>query len=442
MITIISGIIMLGILVFVHEFGHFCVAKMAGVKVLKFSLGFGPRLISRKWGETEYMVCAVPLGGYVQMLGEGGGEEGEEKELTPEEKQRSFSEKPVSRRTAIVAAGPLMNLIFPFLVLPLAYLVGVHVPAFLENPPCVGYVVPESDAGTAGVREGDCITAINGQNVLTWTGANTLLVSLAGSPLNLSVSRDGKTVRIPLKDGDGLEGLQSLGILPKQEAVVGTVAPGMPAQAAGMESGDRIVAIGDTEIHSWYDLKRIIQEKGRNPLTFFVRRDGQDLPLTIKPTQEETDGKTYLIGISPQQETIFKRFGPVEAARAGADRAMELIGLTLVFIKKLFAGHVSAKSIGGPITVVQIAGQAAQTDLASILSVLAFLSIQLGILNLFPIPILDGGHLFFNLFELVFRRPLSLRTREIAQQVGLILILMLMILAFYNDIVRLFFGGS
>jgi regulator of sigma E protease len=442
MLTIFSGIIMLGILVFVHEFGHFCVAKMAGVKVLKFSLGFGPRLVSKKWGETEYMICAVPLGGYVQMLGEGGGEDGEEKELTPEEKQRSFAEKPVSRRTAIVAAGPLMNLIFPFLVLPLAYLVGVHVPAFLEKPPCVGYVVSESDAGAAGVREGDCITAINSRDVATWTEANTLLVSLAGSPLTLSVSRDGETVRVPLKDGDGLEGLQSLGILPKQEAVVGTVAPGMPAQAAGMESGDRIVAIGETKIHSWYDLKRIIQEHGQSPLTFFVRRDGQVLPLSIKPTQEEADGKTFLIGISPEQETIFKRFGPIEAAKAGADRAMDLIGLTLVFIKKLFAGHVSAKSIGGPITVVQIAGQAAQTDLASILSVLAFLSIQLGILNLFPIPILDGGHLFFNLFELVFRRPLSLRTREIAQQVGLILILLLMVLAFYNDIVRLFFGGS
>lgn len=442
MVTIISGIIMLGILVFIHEFGHFFVAKLAGVKVLKFSLGFGPRLVSRKWGETEYMICAVPLGGYVQMLGEGEGEEGEEKELTPEERERSFAEKSVSRRTAIVAAGPLMNLIFPFLVLPLAYLVGVHVPAFLERPPCVGYVVPDSKAAAAGFRQGDCLAAINGKDIATWTEANTDLVSLAGSPLEFSVSRDGKTIRIPLKKGGGLEGLQSLGILPRQAPVVGRLAPGMPAQAAGMEKGDRIVAIGERKVHSWYDLKPLIQKKDGAPLTFTVQRDGKTLPLTIKPTQEETDGKTFLVGISPQQESIFKRFGFIEAVRAGSHRATELISLTLVFIKKLFTGHVSAKSIGGPITVVQIAGQAAQTDLASILSVLAFLSIQLGILNLFPIPILDGGHLFFNLFELVFRRPLSLRTREIAQQVGLILILMLMVLAFYNDIARLFFGGS
>jgi regulator of sigma E protease len=375
------------------------------------------------------------------MLGEGG-EEGEEKELTPEERERSFAEKPVSRRTAIVAAGPLMNLIFPFLLLPLAYLVGVHVPAYLEKPPCVGYVVPDSKAETAGFREGDCLTAINGQDIATWTAANTDLVSFAGSPLDFSVSRDGKMIRIPLKEGGGLEGLQALGILPKQDPVVGTLAPGMPALAAGMKKGDRIVAIGDRKIHSWYDLKPLIQKKDGAPLTFMVQRDGKTLPLTIKPTQEETDGKTFLIGVSPQQETIFKRFGFIEAVRAGSHRAMELITLTLVFIKKLFTGHVSAKNIGGPITVVQIAGQAAQTDLASIFSVLAFLSIQLGILNLFPIPILDGGHLFFNLFELIFRRPLSLRTREIAQQVGLILILMLMVLAFYNDIARLFFGGS
>ena len=158
--------------------------------------------------------------------------------------------------------------------------------------------------------------------------------------------------------------------------------------------------------------------------------------------REEGDGTDYLIGIAPAQDTVFKRFGPVEAIRAGARRSLELIKLTLVFIQKLFAGHVSAKNIGGPITVVQIAGQAAQTDFSSILSVLAFLSIQLGILNLFPIPILDGGHLFFNLFEAVLRRPLSLRTREIAQQIGLVLLIMLMVLAFYNDIVRLLFGGQ
>lgn len=447
LLTVAAGILMLGVLVFVHEFGHFCVAKLAGVKVLKFSLGFGPKLVSKKWGETEYMICAVPLGGYVQMLGEGDGEgDGEQEgteELTPEERQRSFAEKSVGRRTAIVAAGPLMNLIFPFLILPVAYLVGVHVPAFLQRPACVGYVAPASQGQKAGFAAGDCIRAISGEPVPTWTEANRALISHAGSLLKFSVERDGHTTVLTMRPkGGGLQGLQSLGLLPPQQAVVGGLAPGMPARAAGMKVGDRIVAVGGTPIHSWYDLKRLIQETKGAAQSFTVERGGKALTLSIKPVKNAADGPDYLIGIAPQRETLFKRFGPVGAFREGAKRAAGLISLTLVFVKKLVTGHVSTSSIGGPITVVQIAGEAARTNFAAILSVLAFLSIQLGILNLLPIPILDGGHLFFNLFELIFRRPLSLRAREVAQQIGLVLIILLMVLAFYNDIVRIFLGGS
>lgn len=443
MLTLIAGIVMLGILVFVHELGHFCVAKLAGVKILKFSLGFGPRLVSRQWGETEYMICAIPLGGYVQMLGEGGGEGGEGAELTPEERRRSFAAKPVLHRTAIVAAGPLMNLILPFLILPVAYMVGVNLPAFLERPACIGHVVADSEGAAAGFRAGDCILAINDEQVGNWTDTSRTLISQAGSPLDFVLSRDGETIRVTLTPADGgIEGLQSFGLLPRQEALVGATSPGMPAAAAGLQAGDRIVAIDETPVTSWYDLRTIIQASEGNPQTFTVERDGQVLHLSIKPVRQEANGADYLVGIVPHQESVFKRFGLFEAVRAGANRTVELVELTLVFIQKLFAGHVSTKSIGGPITVVQIAGQAAQTDLASILTILAFLSIQLGILNLLPIPILDGGHLFFNLFEIVLRRPLSLRIREIAQQVGLALLLMLMLLAFYNDIVRIFIGGQ
>jgi len=443
MLTLFAGIVMLGILVFIHELGHFAVAKLSGVKVLKFSLGFGPRLFSRTWGETEYMICAVPLGGYVQMLGEGGGENGEDAPLTEEEKARSFAEQSVLRRTGIVAAGPLMNLIFPFLILPIAFMVGVNLPAYLDSAPCVGYVVADSDGGRAGFLPGDCIVALNGEEVSTWTGTNKTMIGQAGSELAFTVDRSGLPLILSMApENNGLEGLQSLGLLPAQAAVVGGVAPAMPAQAAGVEVGDRIIAIGGEPVSSWYDLKRIIQQGKGDPQDFTLERGGEKLTLSIKPVQGDGDGTDYLIGIAPHQEAIFKRFGPLAAIRAGADRTLELIDLTLVFIQKLFAGHVSSKNIGGPITVVQIAGQAAQTDISSILSVLAFLSIQLGILNLFPIPILDGGHLFFNLFEIVLRRPLSLRVREIAQQIGLVLIIMLMVLAFYNDIVRVFFGGQ
>lgn len=437
MITIISGIVMLGILVFVHELGHFCVAKFCGVKVLKFSLGFGPRLVSKQYGDTEYMICAIPLGGYVQMLGEGGGEHGEGAQLTEEESQRSFANQSLSRRMAIVAAGPIMNLLLPFLVLPLAYLVGTNLPAYLENPPCAGYVIPGSDAEAAGFLKDDCILSINGQAVPTWTDAGPILVNNAGEPIVFEIDRSGSKEFLSISsENDALEGLQSFGLLPEQGAVIGALAPGMPAIDAGLKEGDKILSVGDSNIESWYELKDSIQKYGGRPVTVVVERDLEQLSFKLVPQQVD-DEDDYLIGIAPLQESIFKRFSIGEAVEAGAERTFELIELTLVFIQKLFAGHVSTSNIGGPITVVQIAGQAAQTDIASIMSVLAFLSIQLGILNLLPIPILDGGHLFFYFFEMVFRRPLSLRAREWAQQLGLILLLMLMALAFYNDIVRM-----
>lgn len=437
MITVAAGIVMLGILVFVHELGHFCVAKLCGVKVLKFSLGFGPRLLSHKRGETEYMICAIPLGGYVQMLGEGGGEQGEDAEIDPEDEKRSFANKSIPRRMAIVAAGPIMNLALPFMILPFAYLIGINLPAYLDDPPCVGYVIPASEAADAGFRAGDCIVKISGIDVSTWTDTGPALVNSAGEPIAFTLDRsDGVETLIVDSENGALEGLQSIGLLPGQDAVIGSLAPAMPASEAGIKEGDRILSIGDREIVSWYELKEAIQGVGGQPVAVVIERDLQQLTLEITP--RKADGHDdYLIGVAPQQTTIFKRFSFGQAVAAGADRTVELIELTLVFVQKLFAGHVSTSNIGGPITVVQIAGQAAQTDVSSVLSILAFLSIQLGILNLLPIPILDGGHLFFYTFELVFRRPISLRAREWAQQIGLILLILLMVLAFYNDIVRM-----
>ncbi|ORJ59523.1 RIP metalloprotease RseP [Geothermobacter hydrogeniphilus] len=442
MITLFSGILMLGVLVFVHELGHFCIAKWSGVKVLKFSLGFGPQLFSRQWGETEYLISAIPLGGYVQMLGEGGSEDGEEAELSEAEKARSFAHKPIGIRTAIVAAGPIMNLVLPFVLLPISFLIGVNVPAFLDSAPCVGYVVADSSGAAAGIRAGDCILAVNGDPVASWNETNQALIGHAGSQLVLSVDRSGRQLELPLKViGDDIEDLQlqALGLLPPRAATVGAVSPEMPAGKAGMQVGDRILAIDGTPVTSWYDLKRLIQQGGGKSLEFTLERGGMQVRLDIAP--ESRDGG-YLIGIAPAEESVFKRFGLGASIRAGAGQAVDIIKLTLVFIQKLFSGHVSAKNIGGPIMVFQMAGQAVQSGVTTVLTILAFLSIQLGILNLLPIPILDGGHLFFYLFEFVFRRPLSMRAREMLQQLGLALIVMLMVLAFYNDFTRLdLFGG-
>ncbi len=435
--TIMAGILMLGVLVFVHELGHFMVAKWCGVKVLKFSLGFGPKLVSYRYGETEYLICAIPLGGYVQMLGEGGGEQGEEAELTAEEKRRSFADKSVSRRLAIVSAGPLMNLLLPLLILPISFMAGVLVPSYYDAKPCIGYVVSESDAGKAGFKANDCILQINQQSVASWNDGNKAFVSAAGEPLVFRVEREGKQLQLIIPaENNSLEGMQSLGLLPAQEARVGGLAEGMPAANAGIQKGDLILQIDHQQVASWYDLKTIIQDVGGQTVPVLLERNGEQLRVELVPEQRDGEGD-YLIGIAPQQSSEFKRFGFVGAIKEGAKRTWELIELTVVFVQKLFTGSVSAKNIGGPITVVQVAGQAAQTDLSAILSVLAFISIQLGILNLLPIPILDGGHILFYLFELILRRPVSIRAREMAQQVGMAMLLMLMVLAFYNDIVRL-----
>lgn len=434
--TIVFGIVMLGVLVFVHELGHFLVAKASGVKVLKFSLGFGPKLVGKMWGETEYLICAIPLGGYVQMLGEGSGADGEDAPLTPEEIERSFAHKPVGKRIAIVAAGPLMNLILPFLILPIAYMVGVNLPVYLDAPACIDYVAAESDSARAGFEVGDCITGIGSEPVDSWQSGNIALISAAGETIRFTVDRAGEEVVLTMRPkNNGLDGLIPLGLQPVERPVIGGVRPGDPADNAGLKTGDRVLEISGTRIETWFDMKRQIQAGQGSEETFVIDRDGEVLQFLITP--HKSDNGEYLIGVGQLPDVESRRFGVADALQKGSDQAIELMQLTLVFIKKLFTGAVSTENIGGPITVVKIAGEAAQTGISVILSMLAFLSIQLGILNLLPIPILDGGHLLFNFIELVTRKPLSIRAREIAQQVGLLLLLSLMALAFYNDIMRI-----
>jgi len=438
MVTLFSGVLILGVLVFVHELGHFAVAKFSGVKILKFSLGFGPRLASFKRGETEYMICAVPLGGFVQMLGEGGGEDGEEAELSEADKLRSFAHKPLSRRIAIVAAGPVMNLALPFLLLPISFLVGVNVPRYLDGPPCAGFVVPGSEAEQVGFRAGDCIVSVNGDQVETWSDAFQTMVSHVGAPLEVLVDRQGGQAVISLvSEREDLEelSLERLGLAPPRSAVIGSVAEGFPAARAGVKTGDRILAINGQPISSWYDVRPLVLAAGGSELQLRIQRGDEQLVLSMTPEKSDSSDD-YIVGVSPEQQTALKRYGPIKAIKAGYDQALDLIKLTLIFIQKLFSGQVSAKNIGGPIMIFQVAGQAMQTGFSTVLTFMAFISIQLGILNLLPVPILDGGHLFFYLFEGIFRRPLSMRAREILQQLGLVLIVMLMVFAFYNDIVK------
>ncbi len=438
MATAFWGIITLGILIFVHELGHFLVAKSTGVKVLRFSLGFGPRLLGWKKGETEYLICLLPFGGYVQMHGERKGEPdgSDEPPILPDD-DRAFTNKGVGTRMAIVAAGPLTNLLLPFVILPLAYMVGVQSPSYLKAPPQVGYVVSDSAASGQGLMPGDRLLQVDTTDVHTWEEANTAFAATTGDKALLTLERQGQPVRVlmPRTAGETYD-LRSVGIFPEQPPVLGDVFVGEPAQQAGLREGDRIETIDGKPIASWYDVGPAINEAGGRLIEVTALRNGERLSFSMTP--QKNDKGRYLIGISPKQETTLKRYAPVDAIRAGTDKTVELMRLTGDFLRQLVAGKISADNIGGPVMIVQTAGEAAQTGVASTLLFLAFLSIQLGFLNLLPVPVLDGGHLLFFLIELVFRRPLPAAAQEVALKFGLVLLLTLMGLALFNDFSRFF----
>ncbi len=349
MISILSAIIVLGVLIFVHELGHFILAKLFGVGVEKFSLGFGRKLIGWKKGETEYLISAFPLGGYVKMVGEG-----DDAELSEDDKERSFMGKTPLKRIAIVVAGPLFNLLFAMLVYILLFMVGVPVPTSR-----VGTVLKDKPASRAGIQANDVITEINGIPVKRWDDFAKFILEGKGEPIDLKVERGTAVL--------------SFHVVP--------------------------------EIQS---SKNLFGEKVFSPM----------------------------IGVTSSNETFTERFGPVDSVVKGATQTWMYIRLTILSLVKIIERVVSVETLGGPIMIAVMSGQQAAAGAVNFFAFMAILSINLGILNLLPIPILDGGHLFFYAYELVFRRPVKVKTREIAQQIGLALLVSLMFFATYNDIAR------
>jgi regulator of sigma E protease len=354
LITLLAFVVALGILVFVHELGHFAVAKRLGVKVLRFSIGFGPVLFARRHGETEYAVSAMPLGGYVKMLGE------EDEDEAMAEPERAFATQSLARRSAIAVAGPAMNILFAFLAYALLFLwVGVEVPS---TEPRVGGVAAGSPAEQAGLRAGDRVVTVEGQRMATWEGLAQAVRESQGRPLALTVDRDGTPFSI-------------------------TVAPKLrDVGPVGGDPGKQVYLIG---IEAWRDWQRV--------------------------------GPLQAIGLAGRQTAT----------------ATYLVGQGLLH---MIQGRVPLRELGGPIAIAQAAGQQARAGARYFLSMLAFLSINLAVLNLLPIPALDGGHLALFAIEGALGRPLRPRHRELAQQVGLLLLLSLMVFVFYNDIHRLVQG--
>lgn len=429
MLTIISFVAVLGFLILIHELGHFLMAKKMDVKVEKFSIGFGPRIFAFTRGETEYMVSAFPLGGYVKMMGE---EPGEELKKDP----REFGSKSVGQRMAIIIAGPLMNLFLAFLLLPIVYIIGVNMPAYLSKEAKVGWVMKDSPSKAAGVSPGDVIKTIDGDDVDNWEEALTIFTSNPDRRLDLGILRDGSYLNIDLipSSSDGNGGGYS-GIVHPMEARIGDVRAGLPAAKAGLKKGDVVTSINGALVSHWIEMSNLIQASGDKEIEVGLMRDGKPFSLTLNPVFDEAT-KRSVIGIAYAEDMQMVKFGLVDSVREGMYRAADLTMLTFGILKKLFTFDISIKSLGGPIMIAQATGAAAESGISALISLMAFISLQLGVLNLLPIPVLDGGHVFFLLAEMGLRRPISIKTREIAQQIGFAILISLMLIVSYNDIMR------
>jgi regulator of sigma E protease len=351
MTTIIATIVVLGILVFVHEFGHFLLAKLLKVRVEAFSLGFPPKLLSKKIGETEYRLSVIPLGGYVKLLGENPDEE-----VPPELQPRSFSHHPLWHRTLIVLAGPGFNLLF-------------------------------------------CVLAL------------FLLFGFSG--------------------------------IPYLTTTIGSVKPDSPAAQAGLQPGDKVLALNDHKVERWDDLSYLIRKNGERPLVLHLKRGDQTFQVNITPQSMEATNifgqkvSAVLIGVGSASELEVEKVGVFRAFGEGVSYTYRILTLTVVSIYKLITQEIPVTTLGGPILIAQVAGQQAEQGFSYLLHFMAILSVNLALLNLLPIPILDGGHLFFIFWEAVRGKPMAVKHREMAQAMGLMLILALMVLVFYQDIMRL-----
>jgi regulator of sigma E protease len=441
-------LIVLGVLVAFHELGHFLAARWVGVRVLKFSLGFGPKLLGRQVGETEYLVSAVPLGGYVKLFGE------EETEaISTDDRRRSFAHQKLLSKMFIVAAGPGFNFLLAYVIFAgwLSTGAALFVPTFKDLTPDVEAVRPGSPADLADIKVGDRILRVNDRDIATRSELLDAVAKSNGKPISLDIRRGDqiKTVLVTpaatrYEENGKEEVIYHLGI-EETSPVITAVLAGSPAMAAGFKEGDRVIAIQGQEIRTWSQMTSFVKDNPGRPLHFTVKRDGQVLELTVTPVAEKTmvDGKPVeigKIGISGPGRSIIKSSNPALALVDGIKATWGWTELTVVGIYKMIAGEISSKNIGGPLTIANISGEAAAQGVSSVVFLIAILSINLGVLNLLPIPILDGGHLLFFTIEAILRKPLGERQREIAQQVGLLLLVGIMVFAFWNDIERLIAG--
>ena len=444
---IVGTLVALGVLVTFHEYGHFWVARRCGVKVLRFSVGFGTPLV--RWHDrqgTEFVIAAIPLGGYVKMLDE------REGDVPAALVDQSFNRKTVGQRIAIVAAGPAANFAFALVFFWFVAMLGSQ-----QVRPVIGAVESGSLAQVAGLQAGEEIVSINGKATSGWSAVNLQLVRRLGESGELMITTrhpDGGADAVHrveldnwLRGANEPDPIASLGIRPWRpslEPVLAEFDPEGPAQAAGLRMGDRLLALNEKPLVDWQDLVDRVRALPGQAVSISLERDGQrlDVPVTLASRGEGEAVSGYLgAGVAsaqwPAQMLREVSYGPLEAVGEGVSRTWTMSVLTLDSLKKMLFGELSVKNLSGPITIAKVAGASAESGLGDFLNFLAYLSISLGVLNLLPIPVLDGGHLLYYLVEWVRGRPLSERVQGWGMQIGISLVIGVMLLALVNDLGRL-----
>jgi len=448
---LLAFIVVLGVLIVVHEFGHYVAARWCGVRVLRFSIGFGHALWQRRLGKdgTEWAIGIFPLGGYVKMLDE------REGDVAPEERERAFNRQSVSRRSLIVAAGPAANFVLAIFLYWAVFMYGSD-----ELLPILGTPPVASPAAIAGVVNGEQVRAVDGQAVATWNDLRWTLLQKAASQesADLEVINEQREIavrRLPLQaagdegwEGDALDRLGIRFFRPNLPPVVGKVMPGGRGESAGIRSGDTILAVDGAEVGNWHEFVLQVRGAAERPVRIDLSRNGTAVAVDVVPEANFERGKRIgRIGVAvaenhnaSREVRVFVRYGFLAAGSKALAETWDKSVFSLVMLQDGYPGEVSWRNLSGPVTIADYAGQSARLGVDYYLKFMALISISLGVLNLLPIPVLDGGHLMYHMIEVVRRRPLSERAMEIAQQIGLSILFVLMAFAFFNDMNRLFSG--
>ena len=435
MTTFLAFVFVLGVLVFVHELGHFLAAKRVGIRVLKFQLGFNPTIVSFRRGDTEYGIGALPLGGYVKMAGEN-------PEDGPTGRNDEFLSKSKWERFQVLIMGPVMNLVLAVVLLAVVLYQGADVPVYQDQPPVVGSVREDSPAARADIRRGDRIMSVAGRRVDTWEQFFLAIGTRPNVELTIDLNRQGKELARQVTTGTRPEEkyeIGDIGVLPDTHPNVARVTPGEPAEKAGIKSGDVILEINGQPIGLPAQLIGIIGQNAGTPITVTVRRDGQRQHFTVVPIKgcAGLGGDQGCIGVGLGQETKKFQPGVVQALVMSVQRNYQMTRLILDTIWGLLTRQTSPKQLMGPVAIAQLSGESAQLGLIAIFNLMASLSLNLGLLNLMPVPVLDGGHIFIMAMEGVARRDFSMRVKEKMLLAGFVVLMMLMVTAIYNDLTRI-----